>query len=453
MKKPTVLLINPWIADFAAYDLWSKPLGLLYIGKFLRHYGYNLQLIDLTDRLKWGGAKPTKEIGSRGKYHKTIIPKPPALASVPRKYGLYGATPEQFQAALQEVEPPQLIFVTSHMAYWYPGIVETVRILRNTYPGAKIVLGGSYATLFPEHARRTVAPDYLITGYGEKAALKLADEIFGIKRNYNTIPDTYDAGVPPWDLYPKLSVATVLTSRGCPMHCDYCATPLLNPNLLQRSPNDVIGEIDYLYHHHNIREFAFYDDALFTDKDRHIVPILTGIIERDLQAIFQTPNGLFAREIDQNLADLMKAAEFQTIRLSLESIIPDIQKMSTNKVNTGNFEAALDNLERAGFSRSHIDVYLIMGLPGQKYLDVEKSLQYVHKQGVISRLASYSPIPGTPHWEIAKKAGLVRDHMDPLLTNNTLYPGATLDFPVEQFTRLRQISSNYNADIRKNREG
>ena len=27
-----ILLVNPWIHDFAAYDFWLKPLGLLYLG-------------------------------------------------------------------------------------------------------------------------------------------------------------------------------------------------------------------------------------------------------------------------------------------------------------------------------------------------------------------------------------------------------------------------------------
>jgi hypothetical protein len=31
-----LILINPWIYDFAAYDLWSKPLGLLYLAGYLR---------------------------------------------------------------------------------------------------------------------------------------------------------------------------------------------------------------------------------------------------------------------------------------------------------------------------------------------------------------------------------------------------------------------------------
>jgi len=34
-----ILLINPWIYDFAAYDEWMKPLGLLYIASFLEKFG------------------------------------------------------------------------------------------------------------------------------------------------------------------------------------------------------------------------------------------------------------------------------------------------------------------------------------------------------------------------------------------------------------------------------
>jgi hypothetical protein len=44
--NPNIILINPWIYDFAAYDLWSKPLGLLYIASYLKKLGFNVQLID-----------------------------------------------------------------------------------------------------------------------------------------------------------------------------------------------------------------------------------------------------------------------------------------------------------------------------------------------------------------------------------------------------------------------
>ena len=50
---PNILLINPWICDFAAYDFWAKPIGLLYIGSILKKSGYNISYIDLVDMMSF----------------------------------------------------------------------------------------------------------------------------------------------------------------------------------------------------------------------------------------------------------------------------------------------------------------------------------------------------------------------------------------------------------------
>ena len=47
--KNHLLLINPWIYDFAAYDLWIKPLGLLYLAGVLKKNHYCLSYIDCLD--------------------------------------------------------------------------------------------------------------------------------------------------------------------------------------------------------------------------------------------------------------------------------------------------------------------------------------------------------------------------------------------------------------------
>ncbi len=69
-SSPHILLINPWITDFAAYNFWIKPLGLLNIATSLRQNGYRISLIDCMDcNVK------TKPYGD-GKLLKTTIPKP-----------------------------------------------------------------------------------------------------------------------------------------------------------------------------------------------------------------------------------------------------------------------------------------------------------------------------------------------------------------------------------------
>jgi hypothetical protein len=48
--KPRILLVNPPIYDFSAYDFWLKPYGLLRVVGFLREQA-DFQLFDYLDRL------------------------------------------------------------------------------------------------------------------------------------------------------------------------------------------------------------------------------------------------------------------------------------------------------------------------------------------------------------------------------------------------------------------
>jgi len=447
--KKNLLLINPWIADFAAYDLWAKPLGLLYIGEFLKTYDYEIELIDLLDRYRWNSNKDANINDGRGKYQKTLIEKPELLKNIPRNFGLYGATKNQFQNALKKTKTPDAILLTSHMTYWYIGIIKTIEVIKQFYPKTPIILGGIYVSLYPNHAKN-LNVDYIITGYGEKQSLKLLDKLFNIVRDYSEIPETNDKNIPPWYLYQKLDAVSIMTSRGCPNNCSYCATNQLHPKFTHKNPRDVINEIIEIHNKYNINHFAFYDDALFTDKEKYIIPILQGIIDSGIKVNFHSPNGLFAKEINQKLALLMKKSGFKIIRLSLESIISKWQKASSYKVSQQDFINAVENLTKAGFQNSEIEAYLIMGLPGQTPKDILESLQFVAENGAISRLASYTPIPGTKDWKEAEKMGYISESIDPILTNNTLSPCASEIFPIEKFLEIKQYSLMLNEKVRKN---
>ena len=97
-----LLLINPWIYDFTAFDLWSKPLGLLYIASFLRKLGYQIRLIDCLDK-HHPALQPEsdntrvkfKKFGT-GPFPRQIIPKPNILNFVPRHFSRYGISEEMF---------------------------------------------------------------------------------------------------------------------------------------------------------------------------------------------------------------------------------------------------------------------------------------------------------------------------------------------------------------------
>jgi radical SAM superfamily enzyme YgiQ (UPF0313 family) len=416
---PTILLVNPWIYDFAAYDFWNKPLGLLSIGSLLQRLGYEVHLLDCLHRFdpETADHSAVKADGT-GKYHREIIEKPAVLADVSRNYCRYGLPVHDVEERLARLPQPDVILVTSFMTYWYPAAQEMVRLLRRCFPAAKIMLGGIYATLCADHARPHIQPDALIQGEGESAAIRQVAAWTGGPGRDFSYGHLDDLPYTPWELYATLESAAILTTRGCPFRCSYCASKLLNGGFRRRSLPHVIGELDLLWRR-KTKHIAFFDDALLHQADRHIKPILRQVISRGYGFSFHTPNGLHIRDIDLELAELMRNSGFQSIRLSFESADPARQQ---NKVNNDALIQALHNLEHAGFDRAAIGVYLLMGLADQEEAEVRRSIDFVHGLGARIFLASFSPIPGTLDEKTAIDAGWWSSQKDLLLGNNSLFP-------------------------------
>ncbi len=451
-KKPYLLLINPWVTDFAAYDLWSKPLGLLYLADYLRTANFRIDLIDCMDRNHPATKSLMKsnwfKADGRGHYPKEILDKPDLLRKIPRRWGRYGLPLEAFKKELSQRPKPDAILFTSIMTYWYPGLFEAIRLVKEHWPQVPVIVGGIYATLFPEHARKYSGADKIITGYGEFSILRALSEL-GI-RIPGVAPDPrthFMSGSPAWDLYSKLDYLVILTSRGCPYSCSFCATKFLNPQFKQRPWEQVMDEIRRNQELFGYRHLVFYDDALFINRERHILPLLRALAKLQPPLQLHTPNGLFARFINQELAEALVAAGAETIRLSLETTDKKFLKKISNKVNENEFLRALKNLERAGYPRWKVETYLIVGLPGQTPQQVEEAIKFVHNVGARVRLAVFSPLPGTPEWEITRNTLNWPKDVDPLLTNNSIFPLANANFSWEDLQELKLLVNRGNHSL------
>ena len=227
-----ILLINPWIHDFAAYDLWAKPIGLLYIASILKKNGYEVDIIDCLDPFHPSQRRntdikiPKRLPSGRGGFFKEVIPKPDVLTDVPRRYSRYGIQPDVFKEHLFSVKKPDAVFVTSMMTYWYPGVFEVIDMIRRFIPHVPIVLGGNYATLCTDHAKRLSGADMVISGAGKKVLSQIVKDLFN--EDLVFFPDEGDLDsypYPAFDLLNRSDQIPIMTSRGCPFNCSYCASP------------------------------------------------------------------------------------------------------------------------------------------------------------------------------------------------------------------------------------
>jgi hypothetical protein len=435
-----LILINPWIYDFAAYDLWSKPLGLLYIAGFLRERGFHVHLIDCLhgSRLGAGKGAPTRRAYGTGKFLKERTAKPSALQHIPRTYSRYGISQESFVRALRNIQKPAAVLVTSAMTYWYPGVQEAIRLARAIHPHVPIILGGLYARLCEDHARQTSGADCIVSDSG----LQAMDHIVHVlQKNGATAepeaPTLEKLPYPAFDLLHETSCVSLLTSLGCPYHCRYCATPVIHPRTLRRDPYHVLEEILYWHTDHGIQDYAFYDDALLFRAETHAAILLEEITRRDLPVRFHAPNALHVREITAEIALLLHRSGFRTIRLGLETADMEMHQHLDGKVSEGEFDRAVMNLRKAGFTKKDIGAYVLAGLPGQSVQSVLETIAFVGDRGATPYLAEYSPIPHTALWQKAVEHSRYDLISEPLFHNNTLMP-CWDDSRKAQFPELKQ---------------
>jgi len=469
----TVLCINPPIYDFAAYDFFNKPLGLLYLASFLRQACYEIRYIDCLDRnhpaLTDIPNLPVTRSNGTGKYCNQVLDTPDCLQHIPRTYRRYGL-PENILSALLEAEinqhPPQAVLVTSMMTYWYPAVADIIRLVRKIIPNVPIALGGVYATLMPDHAQKICQPDKLFTGPSMRNVLRWLDQLTNTRRDYHAIQDDF----PHWpllayDLYPRLNYLTLITSLGCPFHCDYCASRNLQPHMQQLPPvtflEQLHQQLPLLYRDTRVAassehselgdgecqkiNLAFMDDALLANAENHIIPILEQSQKIDLPLYFHCPNGLHCRFVTPEVATLMYANRFRMIRLSLESADTAArwQKASDNKTSEHDLTQAVENLENAGYRRADLEGYILTGLGGQTYEEIRQSADFVHDLGIQVRLCQYSPIPGTKLFENSCREYGVDPH-EPLLHNNSILPVLDKRLSFDDFQKFKDHIQSLN---------
>jgi Radical SAM superfamily/B12 binding domain len=381
-----LLLVNPPIYDFTAFDFWLRPYGLLRVGGWLR--SCELSAFDyLVSR--------ERDAFGRGHFDRQPMMKPAALADIPRRFYRFGRPREDFLRLLSE-RTFDVVLVQTVMTYWYLGVREVIEDVRRLQPHAKIILGGVYATLCPSHAG-SLGADQVVGGLNLKPlGLPITD------------------GLPFWDNVDS-EVGVIKITEGCPFQCTYCSVPIVYPSFVARPLDVCMEEVRYLARL-GARHIAFYDDALLFKPDQILLPFLEAVLRENLQLSFHTPNALNARFITPEIARLMVRAGFKTFFLGFESNAYEWQRKTGGKVYSEEFGDAVRALREAG--ASSITAYVIIGHPDSHEQDLESSIRFAAEQGARVMLSEFAPIPGTPDGEACRAYAALEE---PLNHNKTAF--------------------------------
>ena len=322
---------------------------------------------------------------------------------------------------------PDIVVLTG-MTPFYNIAVECAQLLKSSGLRASICIGGPHFTIMEEKAFNDEF-DFGFVGDGEESFtkfLKAKEHVIsfhevpglvyredGIIKKVKRTHTSKDL-----DIYPKaayhllkmgeykigtlkgrLPFTSIMTFRGCPWKCIFCASDkLATTTILKRSIKSIVDEMEFIVNKYNVRHFMFIDDVLTLVRKR-TVEMCNMIINRNLDITFE--GSTRANLLDEDLVLLMKRAGLIRLTFGLETVDEDMRKTMNKKVPLDSYRESNALLNRYGIEALNS---VILGLPGESEQNVWKTLNYLKKSKDIKQ-ANFSiavPYPGTKFHEMAQ---------------------------------------------------
>ena len=437
---PDILLIQPPVRDFYLTEKRTIPYGLACIAAELIQNGFT---VGIMDGLAVGKSR--------------VIASPPEMNYLAPFYGKTDVSPfglfhpfKHFGYSFEHIGKTALdsgaflVGISSLFTAYSDEALAAARTVKAFHPRCRVVMGGHHPTALPEAVMAEDAVDFVIRGEGETAmallaaALRDGRPVSGIPGIVFRNPDRSLSISPPSELsnlddHPlpaqhlinhgfyrrhRKGSAVILTSRGCPMKCTYCAVGAGTVRYRVRSAARVIEEIEAAVTGYDARFIDFEDENLSLDRDGFL-SLLDEIARRfqgmDLE--LRAMNGLFTPSLDETVIRAMKTAGFRTLNLSLGTTAPEqLRRFRRPDVRQAT-EAAIQAARKHGLN---VVCYIIVGAPSQSARDSLEDLLYLAARDVLPGVSVYYPAPGSADYAMLEKNGMLPEHFS--LMRSTALP-------------------------------
>lgn len=182
---------------------------------------------------------------------------------------------------------PDTIYITSLFTYAWEPVHEVTSFYSNRYEKARVVVGGVYASLCPDHLKES---------FGDR-----------IEICQGVVPELDDL-LPAYWLIPEWKTSILFSSRGCIRRCTFCSVPKLEPKFQTR---ESIKQLIYPGH----KKVTLWDNNILASP--YWKDIFAELEESKLEVDFN--QGLDARLLTEETALRLKNLRTPIVRLAYDS--------------------------------------------------------------------------------------------------------------------------------------
>jgi len=317
-----------------------------------------------------------------------------------------------------------------------------IRLAKEARPRTLTVLGGPHASMAAEDCLEHIAElDLVVRGEGEETMLDLCrawDErpdlrslggIPGLVRRVDgrasanapraPIADLDALPFPAFHLVPferynfvfevpgrgPLPAVNVMTSRGCPFACSFCATPITwGRHVRMRSPENVVREIELLKARYGIQVVFFFDDT-FNSSPKRADALADLMVDRRLDVFFKCDVRIDI--MSRELLGKMKRAGLFHLSYGIEAGSDRVRNDIVGKrIDLEDFR----NLTAWCLELGVIpNVFFIFSHPSETWAEARETIRIIeeYKDRIEGSVAILHIYPGTPLERRAREEGIL----------------------------------------------
>ena len=307
--------------------------------------------------------------------------------------------------------------------------IKTIREIRKAVPNAFLIVGGSHFSHSAEDALDALPEiDAVCVGEGEVTFLEVLDRLPGrdgfgevkglvwrdkdgsivrneprdVMQSINHLPrpawelfslDKYDFRMIDEDATP---VAGVMTTRGCPQSCVFCANSL-NRKMRFLDPKIAADHLQWLHDTYGITGLNIYDDDFLTNQG-HVTEFCEEMLRRN--APFEWWCGARASKLNPDVLRLMVRAGCTCISFGVETGTNEVLKATRKHLTTEAVYEAMEIVGTIGFEQ--VNIFLIIGLPSETTETIDRTVEFIgslrpllgntwHRESLIGQLPLIYP--------------------------------------------------------------
>lgn len=307
-----------------------------------------------------------------------------------------------------------------------PDLLEKIKMY---YPHTKVFIGGPHVTLLYKKLLVDFEKyvDFAVVGEAEKTISSIIENIHN-KDELSMLPGVVlkedldkdlkgdmvnnldELDFPAYEYFESVRRSNnsmkyyqILTSRGCPLTCTYCAAFKISGRKWRyRNPQNVVDEIEFAFKKYKTNNLEIIDDN-FTLSQERTMSIMDMILKRNIKMRFRFANGIRADRLNEENLEIMKKAGLFEATLGIEAADPDLF-LSIKKGETfDKIERAVKLLRKFGIE---IGGNFIIGLPSATLEKDMKSIKFANRYHLNWRQTAwfyFIPYPFTEAHDIFKK--------------------------------------------------